>query len=237
MSLFLKLFNTTAEYNAYTADTSNFILPNVSCTLDDLGTTHYNPYVDPYNGHEYVDLGLPSGTKWATMNVGALTPEEEGYFFSWGNVEGHNLNGQGTYNFGTSNTTEPYKSSSGAAITYPGSIAVGDAYDMARANMGGNWRLPTNAEFQELYDNCTWAWTSVNNVNGIRFTSSNGNSIFLPAAGYYYGTTHDNDGGNYWSSVLSSAGSAYYLYFNSGGVYPQDYSDRYFGFSVRGVVG
>ena len=239
MSLFPKLFNTTAEYNAYTADTSNFILPNVSVAMDDLTTVHYNPY-DPYNGHNYVDLGLPSGLLWCDHNVGASTPEEEGYFFSWGNVEGHNLNGTGTYDFGTSNSTEPYVSSSGATISYPGSIAIGDDYDMARANMGGNWRLPTNIEFQELYDNCTNEWVTQNGVNGRRFTSNiNGNSIFFPAAGNYNGSSHYGWGsdGNYWSSVLRSAGGAYLLYFNSEGVYPQSGSVRYFGLSVRGVVG
>ena len=115
-----------------------------------------------------VDLGLPSGLLWCDHNVGASKPEEEGFFFSWGNVEGHNLNGQGTYDFGTGNDTDPYKSSSGATIGYPGSIAVGDAYDMARANMGAPWRLPTNAEFQELYNNCTNVWI---NQNGIKRTS------------------------------------------------------------------
>ena len=185
-----------------------------------------------------VDLGLPSGLLWCDHNVGASKPEEEGLFFSWGNVEGHNLNGTGDYNFGTSNTTEPYVSSSGATIQYPGSIAVGDAYDMARANMGVPWRLPTNTEFQELYDNCTNAWVTQNGMTGRRFTSNvNGNSIFFPAAGHYYGSSHYNEGSNgyYWSSVLLSADYAYILRFYSTGVHPQNYDYRYLGFSVRAV--
>ena len=185
-----------------------------------------------------VDLGLPSGLLWCDHNVGASKPEEEGFFFSWGNVEGHNLNGQGTYDFGTGNDTDPYKSSSGATIGYPGSIAVGDAYDMARANMGAPWRLPTNAEFQELYNNCTNVWINQNGINGRRFTSNiNGNSIFFPAAGNYYGSSHNYEGsdGYYWSSVLYSADYAYYLYFGSGGVYPQGDDGRFYGFSVRAV--
>lgn len=190
-------------------------------------------------GHDYVDLGLPSGTLWATMNVGATKPEEEGFFFSWGNVTGRNLNGTGSFDFGASNTTEPYVSSSGATISYPGSIAVGDAYDMARANMGAPWRLPTNTEFQELYDNCTNVWVTQNGMNGRRFTSNvNGNSIFFPAAGYYNGSGYyyEGSGGYYWSSVLHSAGNAYSLGFGSTGVFPQGNRYRYNGCSVRAVM-
>ena len=237
MAIYLKKFETQDDYEAAQ---SGLILPNVSYTVDN-NTVHYNPFVDPYNGHEYVDLGLPSGTKWATMNVGATKPEEYGLYFSWGNVEGHNLNGEGTYDFGTSNTSEPYVSSNGATITFPGSIAVGDAYDMARANMGGNWRLPTNTEFQELYDNTDSEWITINGVNGRRLTSKiNGNSIFFPAAGVSYdGSSHYYEGsaGYYWSSVLFSADYAFSLRFHSGGVLPQSYAPRYFGSSVRAVIG
>ena len=92
MSLFLKLFNTTAEYNAYTADTANFILPNVSVAKDDLTTVYYNPYVDPCASekvkttYEWVEIG---GVKWATKNVGAKTITDFGQKFSWGGVNGY----------------------------------------------------------------------------------------------------------------------------------------------------
>lgn len=187
---------------------------------------------------DYVDLGLQSGLKWATMNVGATKPEEQGYFFSWGNVEGHCLNGVTDYDFGTSTTGAPYSGSPGASLS--GNIANGDAYDMARANLGGAWRLPTKEEFQELYDNTTCTWTTQNGVTGRLFVSKasgNSNSVFFPAAGDYLGSSHGHvgSGGDYWSSSFSSATTAYYLGFNRSGVNPQHNYYRYYGFSVRAV--
>lgn len=173
-----------------------------------------------------VDLGLPSGLLWCDHNVGASKPEEEGLFFSWGNVT------PGTSGF--DQTT--YDSTSGHNLT--GDIAVGDAYDMARANMGAPWRLPTRLEFQELYYNCTNAWVTQNGINGRRFTSNiNGNSIFFPAAGDFNGSSHNGVGssGYYWSSSFYSATNAYSLYFNSTAVNPQRNYYRYYGFSVRAV--
>lgn len=234
MGVYLKKFETQA---AYEAAQSSLILPNVSLTVDN-NTVHYNPSSPPTPGA--VDLGLPSGVLWCDHNVGASTLEEEGYFFSWGNVSGHCLNGASDYNFGTSNTGEPYKSSSGATITYPGSIAVGDAYDMARANMGAPWRLPTNTDFQELYDNTDYEWTTINDVAGRKFMKKSDHSVyvFFPAAGYYNGSSHNGEGsgGYYWSSVLHSADDAYILHINSSGIYPQNNSHRYYGFPVRGVL-
>lgn len=174
----------------------------------------------------YVDLGLPSGLLWCDHNVGASKPEEEGFFFSWGNVT------PGTSGF--DQTT--YNSTSGHNLT--GDIAVGDTYDMARANMGAPWRLPTRLEFQELYDNCTNAWVTQNGMSGRRFTSNiNGNSIFFPAAGLYNGSSHYSVGsyGLYWSSSFHSATTAYNLLSYSPAVDPQYNTDRYFGFSVRAV--
>lgn len=180
-----------------------------------------------------VDLGLPSGLLWADKNVGADDPEAPGLYFSWGNVEGH-AEGAG-YDFG-SNNEGPYASTPGAELT--GNIAVGDTYDAARKNMGAPWRLPTSAEFQELYDNCVCEWISQNGMNGRRFTSNkNGNSVFFPAAGLYGGTTLSLRGasGYYWASTLLSSTNGRYLYFNSSGVKPQNSSYRFHGFSVRAV--
>ncbi len=126
-----------------------------------------------------VDLGLPSGTLWAEHNVGASRPEEPGKYFSWGNITGYNYN---MHIF----TSDEYDASAGAALT--GDIAAGDAYDMVRANMGAPWRLPTVEEVAELSQYCDSDW--IEEVPGLtlagqRLTSRlNGNSIFLPAAGY-----------------------------------------------------
>ena len=185
------------------------------------------------NWNRYVDLGLPSGLLWATCNVGAKEPWESGLYFSWGNVDGHAK--ESGYYFGINNNG-PYASTPGASLT----DNIFDAeYDAARANLGGSWRMPTGFDFQELYDNCTHAWTIQNGVTGILFTSRiNGNSVFFPAAGYYFGTSLSNDGmyGCYWSSSLNSQSYAYGLFFSSGDVYPQDYSYRFIGYPVRAVL-
>ena len=181
-----------------------------------------------------VDLGLPSGTKWADRNIGAGAPEGNGLYFSWGNVEGHEK-GSG-YDFGTSNDG-PYASTPGASLT--GHIPVNATYDAARANLGGSWRMPTTYEIMELYYNCTSVWGTLNGVYGRLFTSDiNGNSVFFPAAGGYIGTSLNREGagGSYWSSSLYSQTNAYYLDFNSSDVYPQSYyANRSDGFPVRAV--
>ena len=99
--------------------------------------------------------------------------------------------------------------------------------------------MPTAAEFQELYDNCTSRWTTINGVNGRLFTSNvNGNTLFVPAAGYCEGTSLNNPGvsGDYWSSTYNSETVAIFLSFNSSGVYPTAYNSRRYGFSVRAVL-
>lgn len=176
----------------------------------------------------FVDLGLPSGLLWANRNIGANAPEEFGLYFSWGNVEGH-AEGSG-YDFSDAN----YNASPGKQIS--GDIAL--SQDAANAYWGGDCRMPTRLEFQELYDNCDSAWVTENGVAGRRFTSkTNGNSIFFPAAGFYYGTSLINRGsyGRYWSASRYSDSNGYSFSFGSGNVNPQDNDGRRCGFSVRAV--
>lgn len=188
-----------------------------------------------------VDLGLPSGLLWADRNVDVETEDgfalheyDQGSYFSWGNGVGHNPSGTTfSYDFGTSNGG-PYASTKGAAVT----ANLSPQMDMARVNCGAPWRQPSRLDFQELYDNCTWTWTTVSGVNGYLVTSNaNNNTIFLPAAGYGNGTSLSNlgSGGYYWSSSFHSSANAYILYFHSGGIYPQHYNLRFLGFSVRAV--
>lgn len=178
----------------------------------------------------FVDLALPSGLLWAEKNIGATTPYEHGLYFSWGNVEGH-AEGSG-YDF----SDAVYAETAGASLT--GNIPVNGTYDAARHNLGSPCRLPTVGEFQELKSNCTSEWTDEDGVAGRRFTSNiNGNSIFFPASGYYYGTTLNYRGsyGLYWSSSYYSATRAYYLDFNSSNVGPAISSSRRLGFTARAV--
>ena len=188
------------------------------------------------NGYDYVDLGLPSSLLWATCNVGASQPHEYGKYFQWGATEGY-----------YSGTTEAANHSSWATCPWssatPTMTQLDAAHDAARANMGGEWRMPTSADTKELVDYTTSGWTTVSGVNGVRFTSksNSSNSIFIPAAGLYVSGSFYNAGSNgyVWSSSLNTSNpvGAYYMGFGSSYVGPQDDSGRYLGFSVRGVLG
>ena len=171
---------------------------------------------------------MPSGLLWRKFNLGATRPDSDGVYFSWGNTDGHPA-GAG-YDF----SQEVYDTTPGAAITEDLSLSQ----DAARAGLGAPWRMPTAAEFQELFDNCTSVWTSLNGVNGRLFTSNvNGKTLFFPAAGYYNGTSINGrrSSGDYWSSTYDSANGARYLNFFISGVNPQSVNNRRFGFSVRAV--
>ena len=213
--------------------------------------------------HDYVDLGLPSGLLWATCNVGASKPEEYGDYYAWGEVLPYYADGHSQDNpcstwrsmtTGAGNTvlTSGYAwqsysqggTSSFAEWTqkpYGSDNILASTRDAATANWGGGWRMPSAGEWQELYDNTDCTWTTENGVAGRKFTSKTDSSkyIFLPAAGYRDGTSLKYAGSlsYYWSSSLDigSPDNAYFMSFYSGSVYPQNYDDRYYGFTVRPV--
>ncbi|MBO5720165.1 MAG: hypothetical protein J6R61_01350 [Bacteroidales bacterium] len=207
-----------------------------------------NPSVDLHNGHEYVDLGLPSGLMWATCNVGATTPEGYGDYFAWGETEPKATYDVSTYKYcnGTIDSFTKYCTESDLGFdfgTEDNKTMLELSDDAARVNWGGDWRMPTGDEMEELMDtnNCTWEWTTQNGVNGYKVTSNkNGNSIFLPAAGERYNYDLNNAGSNgyYWSSslVASYCQCANYILFDSGSVGLYD-SGRISGQSVRAVFG
>ena len=176
------------------------------------------------NGHEWVDLGLPSGLKWATCNVGAKTPEQCGNYYAWGETKPKD-----EYTQANSLTYEKQMDD----------ISGNAQYDAATANWGGDWRMPTKVEMEELNDKCTWEWTKQNGIRGYKVTGPNGNSIFLPAVGYFNGTTFSSGScgsSYYWSSTPYSNGNAYYLRFDSGGHSTiTAFGYRNYGSSVRPV--
>ena len=189
-------------------------------------------------GHEYVDLGL--SVKWATCNVGANKPEDYGDYFAWGETKPKSTYNWSTYKWcrGSYDTQTKYNTK-GSYGTVDNKKTLELSDDAARANWGGAWRMPTDAEWTELREQCTWTWTTQNGVKGYKVTSkSNGNSIFLPAAGYRYDSSLNDAGsyGYYWSSSLDSDSPdlAWDVYFNSSNVY-RGSSYRYYGFSVRPV--
>ena len=216
MDKWITTFDTTAELAAYSA-TTDFLRPHVSLTKDDMDV-HF--FEDPYNGHDYVDLGLPSGTKWATMNVGASSETGYGNYYQYG---------KGTAQYAATSGQSNYSGTENPLAT---------SADTAAQEWGGSWHMPTRAQMQELTANTTYEWTTINGVNGGKFTAQNGNYIFIPAAGRYSnGILYSADiYGFVWSSTSSNSSVAYYLSFGNGGngvnsSYRQD------GYSVRPVVG
>lgn len=168
---------------------------------------------------EAVDLGL--SVKWASFNVGATKPEEYGGYYAWGETEEKEEYFWGTYNWCKGTNTSIFKYCTNSEYgTVDNKTILDPEDDVAHVKWGGTWRMPTQAEFQELAEKCTWTWTEQNGISGQLVTSSNGNSIFLPAAGYRNGTDLGGRGlrGRYWSAALSEDGSnrAYGLNFGNG---------------------
>ena len=144
---------------------------------------------------EAIDLGLPSGTLWASCNVGASKPEEYGGYYAWGETEEKETYTWENYIHCDDGTYETCHDL--------GSDISGTEYDVAHVKWGGNWCMPTLDDIKELLDNCTSEWTTLNGVNGHKFTGPNGNSIFLPAAGSRWrgGLSRAGEDGGYWSST------------------------------------
>ena len=188
-----------------------------------------------------VDLGLPSGTLWADRNVGAALPEDYGDCFAWGETTTKSKYEWATLKYCEDNNGDRFSKyntqSKYGNIDNKTILECTD--DAATANWGSNWCMPTQQQFQELKDNCTWTWTTRNGKNGYEVKGKNGNSLFFPAAGYRDGTDLNGAGsyGNYWSSSLSTdyPYRGRYLYFYSGYVDPDRWDYRLCGQSVRPV--
>ena len=215
--------------------------PTVSAKQEEPATPPAEkPTTGKENGHDWVDLGL--SVKWATCNVGASSPSDYGNYYAWGETSPKSEYSWSNLKYcsddsGDSFTKYNTKSNYGS-VDNKTRLDLSD--DAARANWGGKWRMPTKAEFDELKSNCTYTWTTQGGKNGYKVTSKkNGNRIFLPAAGYRYGTSVLNAGsyGIYWSSSLftGSPFSAWLLLFNSSDFYTYG-SSRRSGFSVRPVT-
>jgi len=220
--IYLKKFETQAAYNAAE---SSLILPNVSLTVDN-NTVHYNPY-DPYNGYEYIDLSLPSGTKWAKMNVGASSETDIGGYYQYG---------KGIAQFAQTSGDSSYEGEENPLAA---------SADTASLIMGGGWHMPTSAQCQELIDNTTVTWeNNFNNtvVNGVKYEALNGNYIFIPAAGNcypYYPIPTEPKTANIWTCTPNDKNTSYYLNMMhyEDFVYRVTSANRQYGNSIRGVVG
>lgn len=202
----------------------------------------------PDNNHPHaIDLGLPSGTKWACCNVGTTTPEGYGGYYAWGETEEKDI-----YDW----TTYIYCDGSMETCHDIGLDIAGTEYDVAHIQWGGSWVMPSQDQIQELLNKCSCSWTSKNGVNGNLFTGPNGCTIFLPEANFWRNGRVNNadpdfdigdsnretddlpSAGYYWSSTLRPLYSnvASYLLFSYGIAYGDAYNFRYSGFTVRPVI-
>ena len=190
---------------------------------------------------EAVDLGLPSGTKWANMNVGATAPEEYGDYYAWGEIEAKDVYNHVTYQYVTGEDTDgDGEYDENEEYDNIGSDISGTDYDVAHVEWGGDWRMPTLEQIQELLENSTSEWTELNGVNGRKFTGPNGNSIFLPATGFFWGNSLFRTGvdGYYWSSTQDESYifNGNHLLFDSGDDHLRC-SIRPSGMTIRPVIG
>ena len=184
---------------------------------------------------EFVDLELPSGTLWATCNLGACFPEEFGDYFAWGETEPKETYSNSNYKFFSGGQMSKYNATDGRTLL----LAADDA---ATANLGSGWQMPSKEQWDELIDasNTTIEWTKENGVNGKKITSvRNGKSIFLPAAGDYTSMSRDvGKAGYYWSRSLNTENvwEACYLCFDYTSFIGTYYVGRFYGMSIRPVV-
>lgn len=174
------------------------------------------------NGHQYVDLGLSSGLKWATCNIGADSPEDYGNYYAWGETE----------------TKAEYTEDN--SVTYGqqlNDISGNAQYDAAAANWGGSWRMPTRDEITELMYNCSWTPETQNGVDGFKVTGNNGNYIFIPASGYRDGSSSYIYGEcYYWSSTPHQYSNDYsYILYSDYEYQSEDMNYRYRGLTIRPV--
>lgn len=218
-------------------------IDDVTVLIDYLLTSSWPEAEDP---HDYVDLGLPSGTLWATCNIGANSPEEYGDYFAWGEIEPKTLsyewstykwNGPVTYMALTKYCTSR---SFGYNNFVDNKIHLDAEDDAAYVNWGPSWRMPNIPQIQELCSsNCTWQWTTLNGVNGQLVTGPNGNTIFLPASGYrYMGSLYEvGTSGSGWGLTIFSDRPSSANYLDFGQNYWRCYYDYYrsMGRTVRPV--
>ena len=198
---------------------------------------------DDADEHEYVDLGLYSGTLWATCNIGASAPEEYGDYFAWGETEPKETYTWENYKWCEGSYSTMTKYCAHTDYGYNGftdgkrSLELED--DAAYVNWGPEWRIPSLEDEKELVKNCTWTWTTINDVKGYQVTGPNGNSIFLPAAGYSHDGSLNRAGydGFYWTRTLTffASNSASLMDFLEGYTHWANYLHRYYGCTVRAV--
>ena len=252
----VKIYDVTTLINyLLTKNASQIVLENADVepdgriSIDDVtGLIHLllSKNNDPQPAEaDWVDLGLPSGTLWATRNVGANSPEDYGDYFAWGETAPRGYYGWNTYKWCNGSYTTLTKYCTNSYYGYngftDGKTELDPVDDAAYINWGPSWRMPSLEQIKELINNCTWQWTQRNGVNGHLFTGPNGNTMFLPAAGFRLnvGFSSADTYGYYWLRTLYSSNPskpqyAYNLHFYKKSVNWSN-TTRDYGHTVRAV--
>lgn len=229
--MWLSIFMLAAVSLGFTScgDDDDDVVPAPGGTSSETQPTEVSVQENTPEGVEAVDLGLPSGTKWANMNIGATSQTDFGTHFAWGETEKKSVYGWSTYLYGKAKGN----------VVNIGKDIAGTKYDAARMKWGGDWKMPTDTQIRELLNNTTSEWRTMSGVKGMMFFAENGNWIFLPASGFYEGGDYWGRGtyGDYWSSTVnpSNAAEAFLLEFLSGKQYAGAI-ERCQGCAIRPVI-
>ena len=196
-------------------------------------------YYRDYRGFQAVDLGLTSGLKWASYNVGASKPEDYGDFFAWGETESKSFYDDTNYIYYNESGDHYCKYYPAYSQPYSASPTLEPVDDAAHVKWGGSWRIPTSRDIDELIKSCYWEWDSVNGVDGYLVTSkTNGNSIFLPVGGEFAGVSvRDVQSGYYWTSTANENSWGSHQLIIRSGSYSRQFGNTWsmYGAAVRAV--
>ena len=186
------------------------------------------------NGKEYIELGL--SVKWASMNIGASSPEERGSYFAWGETAGKDAYYWENYQWANGDESTIFKYINNKENSQADQKTTLEAEDdAAQVCWGGKWRMPTKDELLELQGKCTWSWTTQNGIGGYNVTGPNGNAIFLPVTGCYVEDDFYEGDGYYWSSSLCNTISGWKMIFDRARNIYMSSGGRYCGMSIRAV--
>ena len=229
-----------------------------SCTAEENDGNKGNVTI---NGHVGIDLGLPSGTRWASTNIGAQSPEGRGDFFQWAETvtctdKSENIQWNSSYTPGMASATDSHQCGTdkdpvcqdgiilqGTSGSWSGSIAGNARYDAATSRWGGSWMMPTEEQIRELFDHCVWKQTTINGIEGYEVKGRTGKTIFLPLGGYrkYLNLDRGGSAGCLWSATIDSSlpSRAMYLIYelnDKTGKGRMAKEERCIGFNIRPVT-
>jgi len=229
----------TVLYEVNNVETVDFFEAPNDTVVDGVSVSGY------LDNYAYVDLGLKSGAKWATYNVGATKPIEKGDYYAWGEIETKDYYYWNTYKWsdeGDYHKMKKYCIYSDYGVV-DGNKVLDAEDDVVTVTWGKEWRMPTHEEQVELTESCDWKWTDNFNGSGISgnvgTSKINGNTIFFPTTGYCYDKMKSYTSGYYWSSTVyeSYGDAAYTLEFTTDVVKSDAANSRYYGMVVRAVSG